>query len=76
MLGWLTLKPAETLTAEGREQVLSTFFDAHWHDQIFPHPCYKELFVQRRENHPFTVQDLRDLQMWFNKGPKEAEHKH
>jgi len=66
VLGWLTLKPAETLTAEEREQVLSTFFDAHWHNQIFPHPRYKELFVQRRENHSFTVQDLRDLQMWFN----------
>lgn len=62
----LTLKPADTLTAQEREQVLSHFFDAHWHNQIFPHPRYKELFVQRREGHAFTVQDLRDLQMWFN----------
>jgi len=62
----LTLKPAEALTDEEQEQVLCTFFDAHWHNQIFSHPRYKELFLQRREDQPFTVQDLRDLQMWFN----------
>jgi alpha-amylase/alpha-mannosidase (GH57 family) len=62
----LTLKPAETLTAAEREQILATFFDAHWHNQIFPHPRYKELFIQRREGRPFAIQDVRDLQMWFN----------
>ena len=62
----LTLKPAEALTIEEREQVLCTFFDAHWHNQIFPYPRYNELFVQRREGRSFTAQDLRDLQMWFN----------
>lgn len=62
----LTLKPAESLTTGEREQVLSTFFDANWHNQIFPHPRYKELFNQRRQERPFTGQDLRDLQMWFN----------
>jgi alpha-amylase/alpha-mannosidase (GH57 family) len=62
----LTLKPAERLTDEEREEVLCTFFDAHWHNQIFPHSRYDELFTQRREGRPFAVQDLRDLQMWFN----------
>jgi alpha-amylase/alpha-mannosidase (GH57 family) len=62
----LTLKPTEALTTSEREQVLATFFDAHWHNQIFPHPRYKELFIQRRAKQPFTIQDLRDLQMWFN----------
>ena len=62
----LTLKPVEALTDEEREEILSTFFDAHWHNQIFPHARYKELFGQRLEGRPFTVQDLRDLQMWFN----------
>jgi len=62
----LTLKPAESLTPDEREQVLSTFFDANWHNQIFPHPRYKELFNQRRQEQLFTGQDLRDLQMWFN----------
>ncbi|MBI2486786.1 MAG: hypothetical protein HYW01_07485 [Deltaproteobacteria bacterium] len=42
----LTLKRTEKLTKEEQEQVLGTFFDAHWHNQIFPHPRYKELFKQ------------------------------
>ncbi|NOZ26682.1 MAG: hypothetical protein GXP39_01335 [Chloroflexi bacterium] len=62
----LTLRPAGSLRAEERELVLCSFFDAHWHNQIFPHPRYRELFIQRREGLPFTAQDLRDLQMWFN----------
>lgn len=62
----LTLKPSEEMNYREREQVLSTFFDAHWHHQIFPHPRYKELFIQRREGQPFSNQDIRDLQMWFN----------
>lgn len=62
----LTLKPAETLMGEEREAILASFFDAHWHNQIYPHPRYKELFGQRQEGRAFTTQDLRDLQMWFN----------
>lgn len=62
----LTLKPAETLTPSEREFVLSNFFDAHWHNQIFPYPPYNELFIKRRERRRFSDQDLRDLQMWFN----------
>ncbi|MCL4294292.1 MAG: hypothetical protein KJ077_01120 [Anaerolineae bacterium] len=62
----LTLKPAESLTADEHEYVLSNFFDADWHNEIFPHPRYNELFIQRREGRRFSVQDLRDLQMWFN----------
>ncbi len=62
----LTLKPSEAMIYHEREAVLSTFFDAHWHHQIFPHPRYKELFIQRREGQPFSIQDIRDLQMWFN----------
>lgn len=62
----LTLKPAELLTPGEREAVLSTFFDANWHNQIFPHPRYKALFEQRRRKQEFTDQDVRDLQMWFN----------
>lgn len=62
----LTRKEPRALAAEEREMLLGDFFDADWHNQIFPHPRYKELFIQRREARPFTVQDLRDLQMWFN----------
>lgn len=62
----LTVKPAKALTSEEREHLLAKFFDAHWHNQIFPHSRYKELFIQRAENRSFSTQDLRDLQMWSN----------
>ncbi len=62
----LTLKSTEELTTAEREEILSTFFDADWHNQIFPHPRYYELFVKRRNNKLFENRDLRDLQMWFN----------
>ncbi len=62
----LTLKPAESLTDGEREHVLSNFFDADWHNQIFPHARYKELFIRRREGRRFSAQELRDVQMWFS----------
>ncbi|NOT58455.1 MAG: hypothetical protein HOP18_27995 [Deltaproteobacteria bacterium] len=62
----LTLMPAETLSADEREMLLSTFFTADWHQQIYPHARYRTLFEQRVQGNEFTVQDLRDLQMWFN----------
>lgn len=61
-----TLRPVEVLSEAERGTILRTFFDADWHNQIFPHPRYKELFIQRREGQPFGEEDLRDLQMWFN----------
>ena len=62
----LTLTHDARLTPAEREAILATFFDAHWHNQIFPHPRYKELFVQQLDRRPFSAQDLRDLRMWFN----------
>ena len=62
----LTLKPANTLSLDEREEILRTFFDADWHNQIFVHPRYRELFARRSAQESFTDQDLRDLQMWFS----------
>ena len=62
----LSLKAAETMSLEDREEVLRGFFDAHWHNQIYPHPRYAELFTQRVEERPFPTPDIRDLQVWFN----------
>jgi alpha-amylase/alpha-mannosidase (GH57 family) len=62
----LTLKPAEELSADDRERMLGTFFDADWHRQVFVHARYAELFAKRRAGEPFLHQDLRDLQAWFN----------
>ncbi|MCL6526367.1 MAG: hypothetical protein K6T57_05725 [Thermaceae bacterium] len=62
----LTRRPAEDLSGEERKYLLSHFFDADWHHQIYPHPRFKELFEQRAAGKPFGPQDYRDLQMWFN----------
>ena len=62
----LTRKPAETLTLAERRDVLTHFFDAHWHNQIAVYPRYRELFVKRRDRRRFSTRDVRDLQMWFN----------
>jgi alpha-amylase/alpha-mannosidase (GH57 family) len=61
----LTRNRTSYLTSSERREVLETFFDAHWHNQIFPHARYKELFIQRQDRRPFSEQDVRDLQMWF-----------
>jgi len=62
----LSQKPAEDLSSSERDFILNTFFDANWHHQIYPQPRYKELFEQRASAQAFSLQDLRDLQMWFN----------
>lgn len=62
----LTRCPAEQLTKAQIEEVLSTFFDADWHNQVYIHPRYRELFEQRTAGARFSRQDIRDLQMWFN----------
>lgn len=62
----LTLTPAEVLSDDERETVLATFFAADWHHQIYPHARYRALFEQRVRGDHFSLQDLRDLQMWFN----------
>jgi alpha-amylase/alpha-mannosidase (GH57 family) len=62
----LTLTPAETLTDEQRDTILTSFFDADRHNQILRHPRYAELFQKRAAGETFSSADLRDLQMWFN----------
>ena len=62
----LTQIEAERLTVPQRDEILETFFDADWHNQIYPWPRYKELFEKRAQGRPFSADDLRDIQMWFN----------
>ena len=62
----LTLTPVEKLDGAARAELCATFFDAHWHNQILPHPRYRELFEQRQSGAAFTDADLTDLQMWSN----------
>ena len=70
----LGLKPAASLTEEDRAFCIENFFHAHRHWMIDPHPRYAELLAKRGGNgsglsaraqaSQFTVDDLRDLQVW------------
>jgi alpha-amylase/alpha-mannosidase (GH57 family) len=62
----LVRSDAAALSPAERGELLSTFFDASWHQQIFVHARYRELFDMRANGLPFAAQDLRDLQVWFH----------
>jgi alpha-amylase/alpha-mannosidase (GH57 family) len=56
--------PAETLTPDERAYLLSHGFHAPHARMIAPSPRYAELFARRAAGETWTVQDLRDLQVW------------
>ncbi len=62
----LTRQPAESLHRPQVDDVLSTFFDADWHHQIFVHRAIDSCSSSGWRGDRFSRQDLRDLQMWFN----------
>ncbi|MEW6046877.1 MAG: glucodextranase DOMON-like domain-containing protein, partial [Bacillota bacterium] len=74
----LAEKPAGELTPEDKAFILRRFFDANWDNIIKKHPRYWELLLKRGTSssdeeiqaalNRFTVQDFRDLQVWFNLG--------
>ncbi len=72
----LSRTPAEALTALERRFILQWFFLANPERMIHPYPRYRELLALRGEPlgnadwaqvlRRVSVQDLRDLQVWFN----------
>ncbi len=65
----LTLKPAEALTDDERSFVLEHFFSINWDRQIKPIPGYWRLLQKRNQDRApqrFSVQEMRDLQVYFN----------
>lgn len=72
----LTLKDASKLSEDERVFVLFNFFMANWETMVYPNARYSFLLKKRGENtNPdeikkiharFTVEELRDLQVWFN----------
>ena len=62
----LTRTPTHCLTTAQRETIATTFFDADWHHEIYPHPRYKELFDRRGSAIALEERDFTDLRMWFN----------
>ncbi len=70
----LGLKPADKLTEEERAFCVDQFFHAHRPRMIDPYPRYAELLARRDSNGAglsprspaaqFSVDDIRDLQVW------------
>ncbi len=72
----LTEKPADQLTFEEKKAILNQFFLANVNTMIKPYPRYFELYqkfkwyqqstaLEHRIN-SLSVDDFRDLQMWYN----------
>jgi alpha-amylase/alpha-mannosidase (GH57 family) len=62
----LTRTPTRDLQTDQRELLQRTFFDADWHNEIYPHARYKELFDRRGSGGLLDDRDITDLRMWFN----------
>ena len=66
--------PADSLSADDVHFILDHFYMAQWDRMVRVHPRYRELLDRRRFGrrpaasaaNDFSVQDLRDLQVWFN----------
>jgi len=72
-----TLIPATDLGEDDKKFIIKNFFMANWDNMIHTSPRYWHILTCRgfekiKENqwkdiiHRFSVQDLRDLQVWFN----------
>jgi alpha-amylase/alpha-mannosidase (GH57 family) len=62
----LSYKPADELTAADRDFIADSFFMINKEKVISVLPRYYELYLMRQSRIPFSVQDWRDLQVWFN----------
>jgi alpha-amylase/alpha-mannosidase (GH57 family) len=58
------LKPAEQLEASERAFLVANGFHAPVERMIRPYPRYAELYARRGAPEAFTVDELRDLQVW------------
>ena len=58
------LKPAEELSADERAFLVANGFHAAFERMIRPYPRYAELQRRRHASDAFSVEDLRDLQVW------------
>jgi alpha-amylase/alpha-mannosidase (GH57 family) len=60
----LSLKPANDLTERDTAFVVENFFHAQRQRMIEVYPRYQELLEKRESRSSFSVDDLRDLQVW------------
>ena len=62
----LCRKPAESLTAQEVCRFLEIGFKGIAERIIHPYPRYFELLAKAQRRQPFSVQEVRDLQVWSN----------
>jgi alpha-amylase/alpha-mannosidase (GH57 family) len=62
----LSYKHADELTSHEKEFIINNFFMIDRDHVIAMHPRYYELYYKKEENHHFSLQDILDLQVWFN----------
>ena len=62
----LTERPAGELTASEIQTIREHFFSLAPHTMLEPHTRYRELRDKVREGRTLEVNELRDLQIWFN----------
>lgn len=72
----LTLKPALELSEDDKIFILMNFFMANWDTMVFPYNRYHQLLEKRGKQtnesdvrrilNYFKIEDIRDLQVWFN----------
>ncbi|HET9702680.1 MAG TPA: glycoside hydrolase family 57 protein [Vicinamibacterales bacterium] len=60
----LGLKPAAELSADEARWLVANGFHAPYDRMIAPYPRYAELHARRLARAAFTVDDMRDLQVW------------
>jgi alpha-amylase/alpha-mannosidase (GH57 family) len=59
----LAFEPAEELDAAGRALVVKKFFPVPVRTMVEPYPRYAELLARRHAD--LTIQELRDIQVWW-----------
>ncbi|MFH1678880.1 MAG: glycoside hydrolase family 57 protein, partial [Candidatus Omnitrophota bacterium] len=62
----LSYKPAEELTNDDKQFILGHFFQIYPDYGIAVHPRYYQLYLKSRSGEEFSIEELRDLQVWFN----------
>jgi alpha-amylase/alpha-mannosidase (GH57 family) len=67
------LKPAEELTADEGAFLVANGFHASFERMIRPYPRYAELQRRLQARDPFSVDDLRDLQVWHKLAWMDAD---
>lgn len=62
----ISLLPADKLSAQAQDFILTNFFSINPDKCISIHPRYYELYLKKKSGKKFTAQDYLDLQVWFN----------